>query len=283
MWNAFLALTSLDLRLMARNKAVLVFAYFFPLVFFAIFLGLYKVGDPVKGAPPGHVIAMILVMGMLGNGLYGAGMRLVQDREGGVLRRYKVAPITPHPLLLASVVTGWVVFLPLAGLLAAIAHWKYGMPWPPRIWTLLPLLLAGLAAFRALGLIIAAITNNTQESNALIQLVYMPCLMLSGATIPLSILPGWCRAIAGLLPATYLVNGLDAEFGAPLPAGAYLAILGALLLTAVGCISVAAGLFRWDPEQKISPRARLWLVAGLAPFLLLGLARHLATGLFPSP
>jgi ABC-2 type transport system permease protein len=210
-------------------------------------------------------------------------MRLVQDREAGVLRRYKVAPITPHPLLFASIVTGWVVFLPLVGILAAIAHWKYGMPWPSRAWTLLPLLLAGLAAFRALGLVIAAATNNTQESNALIQLVYMPCLLLSGATIPLAILPGWCRTIAGLLPATYLVSGLGAEFGVPLPWGPYLAVLGALLLTTAGCISVAAGLFRWDPEQRISPRARFWLLAGLAPFLLLGLVRHFAPAIFPSP
>ena len=42
---------------------------------------------------------MVLVIGILGNGLFGAGMRAVQEREENILRRYKVTPITPVPLL----------------------------------------------------------------------------------------------------------------------------------------------------------------------------------------
>ena len=49
---------------------------------------------------------MVLVIGILGNGLFGAGMRAVQEREENILRRYKVAPITPVPMLVASMVTG---------------------------------------------------------------------------------------------------------------------------------------------------------------------------------
>ena len=39
----------------------------------------------------------MLVIGVLGNGLFGAGMRAVMDREAGILRRFKVTPITPLP------------------------------------------------------------------------------------------------------------------------------------------------------------------------------------------
>jgi len=45
---------------------------------------------------------MVTVIGILGNGLFGAGIRAVQERETNILRRYKVAPISPLPLLVAS-------------------------------------------------------------------------------------------------------------------------------------------------------------------------------------
>lgn len=38
-----------------------------------------------------QVVTMVSVIGILGNGLVGAGMRAVQERENNILRRYKVA------------------------------------------------------------------------------------------------------------------------------------------------------------------------------------------------
>ena len=204
--NSYIALIRLDLLMLARNRAVIIFNYLFPLIFFFVFAGIFKLGGPTGGAPA-QVLGMVLTLGMLGNGLYGAGMKMVQDREAGILRRYKVAPISPQPLLVASIVSGWAGYLPLVIGLTVLTHFRYGMAWPQRPITLLLLVLCGLAAFRALGLIIAAAANNTQESNALIQAIYMPCLLLSGAAVPLTVLPGWAATVAKFLPASYLVTG----------------------------------------------------------------------------
>ena len=76
------------------------------------------------------VISMVLIIGILGNGLFGAGIRAVQEREANILRRYKVTPITPAPLLVASVVTGWILYMPNVILIFTLAHFLYGMPWP---------------------------------------------------------------------------------------------------------------------------------------------------------
>ncbi|MDQ6765958.1 MAG: hypothetical protein M3Z22_07660, partial [Verrucomicrobiota bacterium] len=96
--KAFFALFVIDLKLALRNRSVLVFNYFFPLVFFFVFGQMY-------GAKQGTVVLLVMTMvttiGILGNGLFGAGMRAVQEREADVLRRYKVTPITPVPLLMA--------------------------------------------------------------------------------------------------------------------------------------------------------------------------------------
>jgi ABC-2 type transport system permease protein len=275
--NSYLALIRLDLLMLARNRAVIIFNYIFPLIFFFVFAGIFKIGTP-GGRAPAEVLGMVLTLGMLGNGLYGAGMKMVQDREAGILRRYKVAPISPQPLLVASIVSGWAGYLPLVIGLTLLNHFRYHMAWPQRPLTLLLLLLCGLAAFRALGLIIAAAANNTQESNALIQAIYMPCLMLSGAAVPLSVLPAWGATVAKFLPASYLVTGLGTELGQPAPLGGFFLIIGVLLLSTLICLFVAGKLFRWEPDQKISGRAKLWVLAALLPFLALGAWRMIAGG-----
>ena len=53
--------------------------------------------DAHQGSAILQVVTMVIVLGILGNGLFGAGMRAVQEREENVLRRYKVTPITPVP------------------------------------------------------------------------------------------------------------------------------------------------------------------------------------------
>ena len=62
----------------------------------------------------------------------------------------------------------------------------------------------GVCAFRAIGLILASVTNTMQEATILIQILYMPMLFLSGATIPAAILPVWAQTLAevhaGVLP-----------------------------------------------------------------------------------
>src|SRR5260370_34378630 len=95
--KTYLALIKIDLKLALRMRSVIFFNYLFPLMFFFIFASLYR----ARQAPSLmiRVLAMVIPLGIVGNGLFGAGMRAIQERELGVLRRYKVTPITPRPLL----------------------------------------------------------------------------------------------------------------------------------------------------------------------------------------
>ena len=94
------ALVVNDLRLALRDRTVIFFNYLFPLVFFFGFGGLFHAERSAGAAT--LVVTSVLVIGVLGNGLFGAGMRAVADREAGILRRFKVAPISPLPILAAS-------------------------------------------------------------------------------------------------------------------------------------------------------------------------------------
>src|SRR5450432_3139292 len=265
--KAFLALLKIDLKLARRNRAVLFFNYFFPLAFFFVFAQMF---DARQGSAILQVVTMVIVLGILGNGLFGAGMRAVQEREENVLRRYKVTPITPVPLLCASMITGVVLYIPSVFLIFFLAHQFYGMAIPSQLVSLLVFVCLGAVAFRSLGLIIAAVVNSSQESNILIQPIYMAMLFLSGATIPITYMPHWLQNITQFIPATYLMTGIGGilQRGETVFAN-WQAVLALLLTTAVATF-IATKLFRWEKEEKLRASAKLWVLVVLLPFLFLG-------------
>jgi imidazolonepropionase-like amidohydrolase/ABC-type multidrug transport system permease subunit len=265
--KAYRALIDIDLKLALRQRSVIFFNYLFPLIFFFIFA---QAMHAERGSAMTIVIAMVLIIGILGNGFFGAGIRAVQEREANILRRYKVTPITPAPLLIASVVTGWILYMPNVLLIFALAHFLYGMPWPETIWSILLFVSVAIAAFRAIGLILASVTNSMQESQLLVQLVYLPMLFLSGATFPLSMFPPWLLNLTQFIPATYLVTGVQGMLLRNEGIGTNLQPVGALIVTFAVGLFVAYKIFRWEKEEKIRASAKLWLLGVLSPFLVLG-------------
>ncbi|MGA7943519.1 MAG: amidohydrolase family protein [Candidatus Sulfotelmatobacter sp.] len=275
--KAYKALIALDLKLALRNRSVIFFNYLFPLIFFFIF---GQAMHAERGAAMTIVISMVLIIGILGNGLFGAGIRAVQEREANILRRYKVTPITPAPLLFASVITGWILYMPNVILIFTLAHLLYGMPWPQSMSSILIFITIAIVGFRAIGLILASVVNSMQESQLLVQLIYLPMLFLSGATFPLSMFPPWLLVVTQFVPATYMVTGIQGMLLRHEGLAANLQPAMALLLTAFVGLFISYKLFRWEKEEKIRASAKLWLAAVLTPFLLLGLWQvHARTGI----
>lgn len=265
----YLALIAIDLRLALRLRTVIFFNYLFPIVFFFTVGTIFQAGQSPKAIT--LVVTMSVTLGILGNGLFGAGIRTLQERELNILRRYKVTPITPGPLLAASMVTGWIIFLPYILLLLVMSHYWYHMPWPLHMLDLIVFISLALVTFRAIGLVIASVANNMQEGTILVQLLYFPMLFLSGATFPID--RGVLKIISEFIPATYLVNGIRSimlqQGGFPWTEA------GALLITIAVGVTVGAKLFRWEKEEKIRGSAKLWVLGVMLPFFAIGLWRWL--------
>ncbi len=265
--KSYIALFKIDIKLALRNKSVLFFNYFFPLFFFFVFAQLYHAD---QGTVILQVITMVTAIGILGNGLMGAGMRAVQEREANVLRRYKVTPITPVPLLVASMTTGLLLYIPTVVLTLCLSVYFYGMTIPPGLGSFLVFVCIASIAFRSIGLIAAAVVNSSQESMLIIQPLYFAMLFLSGATIPTFLFPEWLQTVTQFIPATYLMTGVAGilQHGESLLQN-WQAVL-ALVVTAFVGLFISTKLFRWEKEEKLKPAAKLWVLVVLLPFLVLG-------------
>ena len=140
-----------------------------------------------------------------------------------------------------------------------------------NLFGILLLVTVGTVSFASLGLVIASVTNTMQETQIINQIIWFAFLFLSGVTVPLPILPKLVQKFSYFLPATYLVSGLQQS----MVDHAGLSELGLDLASMLGCTVIAflvsTQLFRWEPEAKVSRRAKLWAAAAVIPFLLLGI------------
>src|ERR1700704_4784712 len=250
--KTYTAQAAINLKLTFRDRTVIFFNYMFPLVFFFIFAQLFHAE---QGGAIIQVLTMVISIGILGSGFFGAGIRAVQDRETNVLRRFKVAPISAAPMLVASLITGLLNFLPSVVMMVLLSHFIYGMPLPERWPSLLIFVALGALAFRSIGLIVASVVNSMQESQIVIQLLYFPMLFLSGTTIPISVMPSWVQVIAQFIPATYLMTGMQSILGRKESLAQNVSAAGALLLTTVLATFIGVKLFRWEKEEKIQGSA----------------------------
>jgi imidazolonepropionase-like amidohydrolase/ABC-type multidrug transport system permease subunit len=265
--RAYITQIRTNLRLTMRDRTVLFFNYLFPLIFFFIFGFLFHAD---QGGAIVQIVNMVLVIGILGSGFFGAGLRTVMDREAGILRRFKVAPITAGPILVSQLVVGLVHYIPVTMLVLVLAHFVYGMPPLEHPWSLFTFVLIGVVAFRAMGSIIGAVANSMQESQIIIQLLYFPMLFLGGATFPIAVMPNWLQIVAQFIPTTYLSTGITAILQGHQTIWDNLEPAAALLLTAAIGTFLALKLFRWEKEEKMRASAKFWLIAVLAPFLITG-------------
>ncbi|HEY7334289.1 MAG TPA: amidohydrolase family protein [Bryobacteraceae bacterium] len=262
--NGYISQIRMTLRLSMRDRAVIFFNYIFPLIFFFLF------GQMFHGQEGGitEVVSIVLTIGTLGTGLMGAGIRAAMDREQNILRRFKVAPITAAPILVSSLAAGLVQYLPQVAIVLLLARVVYKMPALEHPASLFLFLSIGVLAFRAIGGIIASVVNSMQESQIVVQLLYMPMFMM--AVIPFTVMPDWLQVVAQFIPSTHLNTGMQAillEHGTFLD---NLPAVGTLTLTAVVGTFLGIKLFRWEKEEKVRPAAKLWLLAVLTPFLVMG-------------
>jgi imidazolonepropionase-like amidohydrolase/ABC-type multidrug transport system permease subunit len=263
----FLAHIVSNLQLTLRERTVLFFNYAFPLGFYFLFASLGKAKETNTIS---SVLNSVLTIGLLGNGLFGGGLRAVMERESGILRRFKVAPPGALPILVSGLVVGVIQYLPAVLLMLGISVGYYGMAWPSNWLSFLAFVVLGIFAMRAIGLIIAAVANGMGESNVLVQCLYFPMMFLSGATFPISILPDWVQTVSQFVPTTHVVSGLQ---GILLQKESLLQNWKAglaLLLTTLACTLIALKIFRWEKEEKVPARAKLWVLGVLAPFLAMG-------------
>ena len=259
-------LTKMRMRLAVRNRAFFFFTFVMPLVFLFGAIAFFGKGGSMEIA---YVLGAILTITVMGS-FWGLSVQLVTFREQGILRRFRIAPVPASAMLASSIVSNYFLTLPIIVIEIIVCRYFYHL----KSWGNLPeifvLITIGSATFAAFGLIVASVTNTMQETQMINNLLWTGFLFLSGATIPLAVFPRWLQHAALFIPATYLARGLESATNSRATTGEMITELVALGLGLAVAFEISRQLFRWEPEAKLAPRAKLWVIAALVPFLFFG-------------
>lgn len=149
----------------------------------------------------------VLAMSVMMPAMFSAGS-IVFDREYGFLREMLVAPVSRTALVVGKCLGGAIVatgqgLLVLA--LAPVVGIGYSAGWMLGTIGLMFVLSFTLTA---LGVMVAGRITSFQGFMALVNMIVMPMLFLSGAMFPLSGLPTWLVALTHVNPLTYAVDAV---------------------------------------------------------------------------
>jgi len=260
------SLTKIRIRLAMRNKMFLFFSLLMPMIFLFLFAMLWGKGSPEK---INFILGGILTLTVMG-GFWGLSVQLVTFREQGILRRFRLAPLGSGPMLASSILANFILVVPFIFFEMLVAKYILHMASWGNIPAIFLLVMIGSATFSAFGLVVASVTNTMQETQIINQLIWMVFLFLSGATIPLAVFPGWIQRMTLFSPATYLAVGLQSAATNQVVAFEILTEAAALILGLLVAFEISRRIFRWEPEAKMPPRAKVWVLAALIPFVAFG-------------
>ena len=262
----FASLTRMRIQLALRNKMFFFFSVVFPLGMFFLYAGIFAKGNPRTVS---FFLGPVIALNVMGS-FWGLSAMLVMFREQGILRRFHVTPVTATDMLASSILANYLLTLPTVLIELLFARVVFHVANLGDLLSLFVLVTVGTVSFASLGLVVASVTNTMQETQVLNQLLWLPLIFLSGATLPIAYLPKVAQRVAVFLPATYLVSGLQGAMYSSFDVWKLLTQILALALWTILTFFVAAQLFRWEPESKIPRSAKLWVLATALPFFLLG-------------
>jgi ABC-2 type transport system permease protein len=248
----FLHQLRFDLLAMRRNRRAQFFVLLLPLFLLVTFAGLFGT-DTVEVA--GQQVAMnrasvpgIMGLAVLTSSFMALVMSVVNQREGGILKRRRATPVPAAVLVLSRAVTVTLSSVAACALLVLVADVGFGIDAPAgSLGPLLVTVVAGSLCFACCGYALAAVVTSAESAQPILQVVLLPLQMISGVYFPTSQLPAWLQHVGDAFPLAHLTDALQHAW---LPSGASIAWadLGIMALWGAGAALVAARRFKWLPE-----------------------------------
>lgn len=174
------------------------------------------------------------------------GIALLLERQGGLWKRLRSAPLSRSALLLGKAAAGALIGLVSVGATFAFGIVVLGVRVEGSVSGFVLLLLASAVMASAFGLLLAALGRTPGATRGLAILAVLLLVMLGGGWVPAFVFPAWLQKVTLVLPTRWAIDGLDAVtwrgaglVDGALPAVAVLAGYAALFLL------VARLRFRW--------------------------------------
>ena len=232
-----------------RSPRALVFTIIMPLfmlvILNTIFHGLTKFID-AKTAALYYTPAIVSYQIVLA-GFSSLNLAIVNDREAGMLKRFRGTPMPSWVYLAGEIARTVVVVICAVTVLVLVGVIFYEVSLSAQtviglaVYTLL-----GTTTMCSLGLAVTRLCPTVDAASVVGPFVTLILAFISGVFVPVALLPAWLYDIGRVFPLEHLAEGLRTAFASS-STGLTAANVGVLSLWGAAGVVVAIRTFQWEP------------------------------------
>jgi ABC-2 type transport system permease protein len=263
--SAFTHHFSFEFKTGIRNPSLMLMNYLLPLGFYIMMGAVMVKINPAFGEI--LIPAMILFTAM-STALLGMPGPMVELRDAGVYRSYKINGVPAVSILMVPVLTTIFHSLIVSAIIVLTANPIFGgsnpTNWGALVWgTFLSVFTMG-----ALGALIGVVATGARSTVLLAQAIYLPSILIGNMMVPVAALPPSIQPISGLFPTTYAMTvfqhyayGQETVFN---PVISLVILLASIVIS----FALALYLFNWDSQNRARRGHPLMGLLAMVPFVL---------------
>jgi ABC-2 type transport system permease protein len=239
--------------------------YLFPLGFYAMMGLIMTAINPMFTA---SMIPAMVIFAIVASTILGMPSPLVEAREAGVFRSYKINGVPAASILAIPGLTTGFHALISAAVIALTAPILFDGEAPVRGVPFVGITFLTAFTCASLGMLISVISDNSRGTILWSQLLFLPSMLIGGLMVPLDTLPEGVQRFSALLPASHAMELFSGwAYGRPtvfnLPVSA--AILASSGVLAFG---LAIMLFNWDTRNQARRGHPLMALIAVIPYVI---------------
>lgn len=241
-------------RVFWRNIGAAFFAFAFPVLLFVLFAAIFsgsseKALGGVKGIQ--YYTPVIAAYGVMSACFVNPALTITFRRETGMLKKVRGTALPPASYFGGLAASAAVNAAIIVVLITVIGVAGYGAK-PPGDWSALLLtLVVGAAAFCSLGLAVSALIPNFDAAPAVVNLIFLALLVISGGFFPIAA-NSVLGQIAQVFPLQHLLLAVYAAYASPTPtpdSGFPWWHVGVVAGWGVAAFGFALRYFRWTAAR----------------------------------
>jgi ABC-2 type transport system permease protein len=248
-----------------RNPSAMMVNYLLPLGFYAL------MGFVMVAINPGYaeiILPSMIVFANMSGEILGLPNPLVEAREAGIYRSYKINGISAISILSIPALSTGIHGLIASAIIAVTAVPLFDAAEPVNWLAIALITLLTAFTFSTLGMLIGVISSSARAVVLWSQLIYLPCILLGGIMIPIELLPETVQKFSGLLPSTYAMQAFfGLGYNQETAINPWLSV-AVLLASGVLAFALAIYLFNWDSRNETRRASPFLALLIFIPYLL---------------
>jgi ABC-2 type transport system permease protein len=174
------------------------------------------------------------------------GIEMLLERQKGLWKRVRSAPLSRATLLTAKALSGTIISLMTLWVSFAFAMIVFKVRIEGSVLGFVGISLAVATMAASFGLLIAAVGNTPASARGVTTFAILIMVMLGGAWVPAFVFPAWMQQFTLIVPVRWAVDGMDAMTWRGIGVSGAAMPIAVLVGFTIAFMTIAATRFRWE-------------------------------------